>query len=37
VQWVAGDTFDFEPRLVTNVGSAGLAVTDTVMPMEYES
>jgi len=37
VQWVAGDTFDFEPRLVTNVGSPDLAVTDSVQPMEYET
>ena len=37
VQWVAGDTFEFEPRLVTNVDSVDLVVTDTVRPMEYES
>ncbi|MBN1321427.1 MAG: ABC transporter substrate-binding protein [Thermoleophilia bacterium] len=37
MQWVAGDTFEFEPRLVTNVNSADLTVTHVVRPMEYES
>lgn len=36
-QWVAGDTFEFEPRLVANVNSPELAVRHVVRPMEYES
>lgn len=36
-QWVAGETFEFEPRLVANVNNADLRVADVVRPMEYDS
>jgi len=34
-QWVEGDAFAFEPRLVAAVNSPNLPVTGTMEPMEY--
>ena len=36
-QWVEGDAFAYEPRLVTAVSSLGLPVSGDVEPMEYGS
>lgn len=36
VQWVAADTFDFEPKPVANAGYPALDVAGAVQPMLYE-